>query len=132
MFSRLSKTDSTKPLINNDPTSESQPSPAPKKSLYRRFQDSKRGEISDADVLKYTGMSKDTLNGWAADRPGVGGNRAAGSITAGSPSGLGGMMAETGYGGWGTDANGTPKFPPATRSEIRESDDEAAGVVAKK
>ncbi|KAK1506922.1 hypothetical protein CTAM01_03254 [Colletotrichum tamarilloi] len=131
MFSRLSKTDSAKPLLNTDPTTASQPT-SPKKSLYRRFQDSKKGEISDADVLKYTGMSKDALNGWAADRPGVGGNRAAGSITAGSPSGLGGMMAETGYGGWGTDANGTPKFPPATKSEIRESDDEAAGVVAKK
>ncbi|KAF4773598.1 hypothetical protein HER10_EVM0002258 [Colletotrichum scovillei] len=132
MFPRLSKTDSTKPLLNTDPTTESQPNPSPKKSLYRRFQDSKRGEISDADVLKYTGMSKDALNGWAADRPGVGGNRAAGSITAGSPSGLGGMMAETGYGGWGTDANGTPKFPPAIKSENRESDDEAAGVVATK
>ncbi|KAJ0310039.1 hypothetical protein COL5a_008415 [Colletotrichum fioriniae] len=131
MFSRLSKTDSTKPLIDNDSASESQTSSSPKKSLYRKFQDSKRGEISDADVLKYTGMSKDTLNGWAADRPGVGGNRAAGSITTGSPSGLGGMMTETGYGGWGTDSNSTPKLPRTTKSENQESNDEAAGVVAK-
>ncbi|KAK7438354.1 hypothetical protein CaCOL14_007795 [Colletotrichum acutatum] len=131
MFTRLSKTDSNRPLINNDSASESQTSSSPKKSLYRRFQDSKRGEISDADVLKYTGMSKDTLNGWAADRPGVGGNRAAGSITTGSPSGLGGMMAETGYGGWGTDSNSTPKLPPTTKSENQESNDAVAGVVAK-
>ncbi|KAK1641114.1 hypothetical protein BDP81DRAFT_418084 [Colletotrichum phormii] len=77
-------------------------------------------------------MSKDTLTGWAADRPGVGGNRAAGSITAGNASGLGGMMAGSGYGGWGTDANGTPKFPPTTKSENQESNDAAAEAVAKK
>ncbi|KAJ0163008.1 hypothetical protein CTA2_3650 [Colletotrichum tanaceti] len=121
MFSRLLKTDSNKPLVAADSASDSQAGSQPKKSLYRRFQDSKKGDISDADVLKYTGMSKDALSEWATDRPGVGGNRAAGSIDAGNPSGLGGMMAGSGYGGWGPDSSGPPKFLPTAKS----SDDTA-------
>ncbi|KAF6807149.1 hypothetical protein CMUS01_14197, partial [Colletotrichum musicola] len=85
------RADSEKALATDETASQSQASSTTKKSLYRRFQDSKRGEISDADVLKYTGMSKKTLSEWATGRPDVGGNRAAGSIAAGNTSGLGGV-----------------------------------------
>ncbi|KAF6810600.1 hypothetical protein CPLU01_15271 [Colletotrichum plurivorum] len=125
MFDRLSKTDSKKTLLVDDAASESQGSSQPKKSLYRRVQDSKRGEISDADVLKYTGMSKESLSQWASNRPGVAGNQAAGSIAAGNTTGLGGMMAGEGYGGWGPDSNGPSKFPPTGNSEAATSGSES-------
>lgn len=85
----------------------------PKKSLYQRLADSKRGEISEADVAKYTGMSKTQLKNWAQDRPGVAGNQAVGVITAGAPSGLGGQHAADGFGGWGADSNSAPKHAPS-------------------
>lgn len=85
----------------------------PKKSFYQRLVDSKRGEISEADVAKYTGMSKAQLKDWAQDRPGVAGNQAAGAITAGAPSGLGGQHAVDGFGGWGPGSNAAPKHPPS-------------------
>lgn len=131
MFDRLSKTDSKKNLVADDTASESQGSSEPKKSLYQKFKDSKRGEISDADVLKYTGMSKETLSQWANDRPGVGGNQAAGSIAAGNTTGLGGMMAGEGYGGWGRDSNGPLKFPPNAKGETQESGGAANGSESK-
>ncbi|RNJ52454.1 hypothetical protein D7B24_003663 [Verticillium nonalfalfae] len=69
----------------------------PKKSLYQRFKDRKKGgEISEADVAKYTGMSKAQLAEWAKDRPGVGGQQAAGKINAGEASGFAGMNAADG------------------------------------
>ncbi|KAG7100908.1 hypothetical protein HYQ45_004260 [Verticillium longisporum] len=69
----------------------------PKKSLYQRFKDRKKGgEISEADVAKYTGMSKAQLAEWAKDRPGVGGQQAAGKINAGGASGFAGMNAADG------------------------------------
>ncbi|EFQ35565.1 hypothetical protein CGRA01v4_10882 [Colletotrichum graminicola] len=46
-----------------------------KESLYQRLQSKKRGEISEEDLLKYTGMSKNGLAEWAKDRPGVGRNK---------------------------------------------------------
>ncbi|KAF6793423.1 hypothetical protein CSOJ01_13918 [Colletotrichum sojae] len=117
MLDKLFKTDSKKTLLGDDTASESQGTSQPKKSLYQRFQDSNRGEISDADVRKYTGMSKETLSNWANDRPGVAGNQAAGNITAGNTTGLGGMMAGEGYGGWGPHSNGPLKFPPTGKAE---------------
>ncbi|CRK26094.1 hypothetical protein BN1723_003392 [Verticillium longisporum] len=70
----------------------------PKKSLYQRFKDRKKGgEISEADVAKYTGMSKAQLAEWAKDRPGVGGQQAAGKINAGGASGFAGMNAADGF-----------------------------------
>ncbi|KAJ0158691.1 hypothetical protein CTA2_11072 [Colletotrichum tanaceti] len=72
----------------------------PKKSLYQRYQDKKTGRdnvISDEDLLKYTGKSRDEINDWAKDRPGVAGNRAAGTLTAGPASGLGGMATAGGH-----------------------------------
>lgn len=131
MFQWLAKTDSKKTLVADDTASESQASSQPTKSLYRRFQDSKRGEISDADVLKYTGKSKEAISEWAENRAGVGGNRAAGSINAGNPSGLGGVMAGSGYGGWGPDSNGPLKFPPTSKTETQQSGGAANGSDSK-
>ncbi|KAF3769529.1 hypothetical protein M406DRAFT_234768, partial [Cryphonectria parasitica EP155] len=88
---------------------------APKKSLYRRYVDAKRGNnktISDEDLKKYTGMTREELGEWSTDRPGVGGHRNAGDITAGPVTGFGGMAATNGFGGWGPDARGDLKFPP--------------------
>jgi hypothetical protein len=45
------------------PNDAQQPAEAPKKkSLYRRIVDSKRGEISEEDLKKYTGMNKAELS----------------------------------------------------------------------
>ncbi|KAK2014647.1 hypothetical protein LZ32DRAFT_603364 [Colletotrichum eremochloae] len=46
-----------------------------KKSLFQRLQPKERAEISEDDLLKYTGMTKDGLLEWAKDRPGVGKNK---------------------------------------------------------
>lgn len=86
-----------------------------KKSLYRRYEDAKSGRnnaISDEDMIKFTGMTRTEVQKWSQHRPGVGGNRNAGDITAGPASGLGSVAASAGYGGWGTDARGDLKFPP--------------------
>ncbi|KAK0744254.1 hypothetical protein B0T18DRAFT_305113, partial [Schizothecium vesticola] len=83
-----------------------------KPSLYRRFQDAKRGELKEEDILKYTGKTKDDIVNWSKTAPGVAGNQAAGKLDMGGTSGLGGMSAAEGYGGWGWDANSKPKFPP--------------------
>lgn len=100
-------------------------SPEPKKSLYRRYEDAKRGPLSDDDIKKYTGMSKDQISDWSKDRPGVAGNRNAGDITVGPASGFGGVAAGEGYGGWGPGANGKLKFPPEKKAEGKQlSDDE--------
>ena len=71
----------------------------------------KRGKISDEDMLKYTGKTKDQLKAWAKDEPGVGGNQAAGKLAMGPTSGVAGMAAGEGLGGWGHKANQI-KFPP--------------------
>ena len=86
-----------------------------KKSLYQRYQDAKSGrntKLSDDELLKYTGKTKAEINDWAKTQPGVAGNRAAGTQAMGPASGLGGIESAQGYGGWGTDAKGTLKFPP--------------------
>lgn len=92
------------------------PAAAPKKSLYQRYTDAKTGRnkspVSDADLKKYTGMTRGELNDWARDRPHVAGNQLAGSITVGPASGLGGMAAGDGFGGWGPGASRELKFPP--------------------
>ncbi|KPM38281.1 hypothetical protein AK830_g8287 [Neonectria ditissima] len=89
------------------------------RSFYQRRQDRKRGKpLSDEDMLKYTGKSRDELKAWADGRPGVGKNQLSGTVTMGDTSGLGGMAAAEGYGGWGpssnpNDENRGMKFPPA-------------------
>lgn len=96
------------------------PAAAPKKSLYQRYQDAKTGRnkppVSDADLKKYTGMTRDEINDWARDRPHVAGNRLAGSIDVGPASGLGGTAAGEGFGGWGPGASSELKFPPQQKN----------------
>jgi hypothetical protein len=110
----------------NTTTAEKPPKTEPKakkKSLYQRYVDAKRGrnvQISDADLLKYTGKTKDELQTWAKDRPGVAGNQAAGTLVMGSTTGLGGMAAAEGYGGWGPSAESKLKFPPKGQQEVKE------------
>lgn len=102
---------STKPSSNTAPGTTAAET---KKSWYRRYQDAKSGrsnQISDEDMKKYTGMTKEELCQWSEDRPGVGGNRNAGDITAGPATGFGGLAAGSGYGGWGMGARGDLKFP---------------------
>jgi hypothetical protein len=100
----------------------SQPPAKEKKSLYRRLHDSKRGEISAEDVLKYTGKTKEQINEWAKNEPGVAGNQAAGTLAMGGTTGLGGMSAAEGFGGWGPNSNAPLKFPP--KQPAKKVDDE--------
>ncbi|WQF84274.1 hypothetical protein CDEST_09288 [Colletotrichum destructivum] len=84
MFNQSFKTESQTSLIRHD-TADSKPSTTErkeaKKSLFQRLQSTKRAEISEEDLLKYTGMTKDGLADWARDRPGVGKNqRAEGAV----------------------------------------------------
>ncbi len=67
--------------------------PNPKKSLYQRFVDATTGrnvQISDEDMVKYTGMTRAELHTWSKDRPGVAGNQPAGKLAMGPATGLGG------------------------------------------
>ncbi len=111
---------------NEPPTDETQPSPnPPKNSLYQRYMDAKTGrnvQISDEDMVKYTGMTKAELQEWSKDRPGVAGNQAAGKLAMGQATGFGGYETSQGYGGWGSDAEGNMKFPPKARGGEGEKD----------
>ncbi|KAI3535458.1 hypothetical protein CSPX01_11412 [Colletotrichum filicis] len=112
-------------LFGKSTPAEGAGSDEPKKSLYQRYQDKKSGrdtQISDEDLKRYTGKTKDEINDWAKDRPGVAGNRAAGTLTAGPASGFGGVATAGGFGGWGTDAGSDPKHPPPQK-ERKEIDD---------
>ncbi|KAF5019593.1 hypothetical protein F66182_8403 [Fusarium sp. NRRL 66182] len=88
------------------------------KSLYRRFKDSKKSvPLSDEDIQKYTGKTREELSAWADSQPGVGRNQLAGRA-AGPASGLAGVAIGDGLGGWGpsaepNDANRGMKFPPS-------------------
>ncbi|KAH6609805.1 hypothetical protein Trco_003151 [Trichoderma cornu-damae] len=84
-----------------------------KKSLYRRYEDKKRGAgPTDEDILKYTGKTRDQLNAWAETQPGVGKNQAAGKLAVGAASGFAGSGAAGGLGGWGAEGTRKMKFPP--------------------
>jgi hypothetical protein len=103
-------------------STENNPENAPKKSFYRRYQDSKASRsdrISEEDMLKYTGKTKTEINDWSKDTPGVAGNRAAGTLAMGATSGLGGVAAGDGYGGWGPDSHGPLKYPPRKNEESK-------------
>lgn len=99
-------------------SSQSTTDPSGSKSLYQRYQDKKRPvPISDEDLKKHTGKTRDEINTWAETQPGVGKNQLAGKINTGPASGLGGMAAADGFGGWGmgaepNNANRGMKFPP--------------------
>ena len=67
---------------------------APKKSLYRRYDDARMGrnkQISEEDLEKYTGKSRAELDKFAATTPGVGKNQL--SIAAASQPGIAGELA---------------------------------------
>ncbi|KJZ78659.1 hypothetical protein HIM_02050 [Hirsutella minnesotensis 3608] len=88
------------------------------KSLYQRYQEKKRGPgVSDQDIMKYTGKTREELQDWAGSQPGVGKNQLAGTLAMGRASGFGGLAASAGFGGWGPSAHPTGsdrgmKFPP--------------------
>lgn len=90
------------------------------------MQDTKRKPpLSDEDIKKYTGKSRDELNAWAEHQPGVGKNQLAGKLALGSAPGLGGVATGAGYGGWGPGAepNGPDrgmKFPPKPEAKAGE------------
>ena len=70
-----------------------------KPSMYRRFKDSKASRsdaISDEDMLKYTGRTKAEVKDWSKTAPGVAGNQAAGKLSMGDTTGLGGLEAAEG------------------------------------
>ncbi|GAB1317141.1 hypothetical protein MFIFM68171_07351 [Madurella fahalii] len=118
MFTKLFKrTTNSQATAGQEDKSASNPA---KKSFYRSFQDAKRGEISEEDVLKYTGKTKSQIGEWAKTQPGVAGNQAAGKLDMGAATGLGGSAAGEGYGGWGPNANAPTKFPPK-QAETRDA-----------
>ncbi|KAM5354165.1 hypothetical protein ACJ41O_000815 [Fusarium nematophilum] len=108
--------------MGNQSSSESSPAEAPKQSLYQRYQAKKRGPgLSDDDIKKYTGKTREELNTWADTQPGVGKNQLAGKVAMGSTSGLGGVATADGYGGWGPSAEPNDgkrgmKFPPENKA----------------
>jgi len=75
-------------------TSSSSDGSAPKKSLYQRAQEKKRGPgtsgLSDEDLKKYTGKTRAEFDAWKETTPGVGKNQLAGKLAVGPTSGLGG------------------------------------------
>lgn len=84
-----------------------------KKSLYQKYQDLKRGSgvgsMSDEELKKYTGKTREELDDYSRTTPGVAGGQAAGSLTAGGTSGIGmAGGAGEGLGGWGTEAGKQP------------------------
>ncbi|KAJ0385829.1 hypothetical protein COL922a_005634, partial [Colletotrichum nupharicola] len=78
--------DSQVTLVNKDANQEppSQSKAPKKKSLYQRLTGSRSGEISEEDMPKYTGKSKEELKEWAKDRPDVGKNQEAGRVDRGN------------------------------------------------
>ncbi|RFU82041.1 hypothetical protein TARUN_121 [Trichoderma arundinaceum] len=108
-------------------TDNSNNSAGDKKSLYRRYEDKKRGSgVSDEDILKYTGRTREQLNDWAETQPGVGKNQPAGKLTIGPASGFAGSAAAGGLGGWGTEGTRKMKFPAKKEptKTIDDSDEE--------
>lgn len=107
---------------SNNPSAEGADESKP--SLYQRMQEKKRGPpISDEDLAKYTGKTRAEFDTWAESQPGVGKNQVAGRIAQGSASGLAGMAAAEGLGGWGPNAEPSDpsrgmKFPPAAQTKI--------------
>lgn len=98
---------STNPL---NPSADDTPR---KKSLYEKYQDRKRGpgtsNLTDEELMKYTGKTREEFDTFSKTAPGVAGGQAAGSITAGGNSGIGTMAgAGEGLGGWGTEAGKVP------------------------
>ncbi|KAH7244184.1 pyridoxal phosphate-dependent transferase [Fusarium redolens] len=127
-------------IMGNSSSSSSNPSEEAKdkKTLYERFQAGKKSvPLSDEDILKYTGKTRDELSTWADTQPGVGKNQLAGSVTAGPISGLGGVAMADGLGGWGpsahpNDKNRGMKFPPTRGNEAKDTTEVTEVVEDKK
>ncbi|KAJ9157239.1 hypothetical protein NKR23_g179 [Pleurostoma richardsiae] len=79
---------------------------------------SQPAQISDEDLKKYTGKSKEEIMEWSKNRPGVAGNQAAGKLGMGPSMGIGGYETAHGVGGWGPSADEEPKFPPTAGKEV--------------
>ncbi|KAK0734600.1 hypothetical protein B0T26DRAFT_634073 [Lasiosphaeria miniovina] len=126
-FKNLFKKSSPAPDETKDGASSPSSPTEPKRSLYQRFRDSKTGEISEEDVLKYTGKSKSQIMEWAKNEPGVAGNRAAGTLTMGETTGFGGLATAEGYGGWGPNSNAPLKFPPKQPAGKKVTDEDSDG-----
>lgn len=79
-----------------------------KKSWYSRFQDAKRGPgltgLSDEEYEKQVGMSRNQMNDYMNNTPGVGGDQAAGKVAMGNASAFAGEAQQSGLGGWGHSA----------------------------
>jgi hypothetical protein len=109
---------------------KSTPEKPQKKSLFSRFRDSKKSvPLSDEDIQKYTGKTREELNAWADTQPGVGRNQLAGRATIGPAAGLSGVAMGEGLGGWGwsaepNDVNRGMKFPPTKKGETEEISEE--------
>ncbi|KAK4209754.1 hypothetical protein QBC37DRAFT_351297 [Rhypophila decipiens] len=122
---------STNPLLldgNGKPKKE-------KKSLYRRYHDAKTGRnktISDEELLKYTGKTKEQIVDWGKNAPGVAGNQLAGKLAMGGTTGLGGMAAGEGFGGWGTNAGREPKVGPDGKElkKMKKGENSTSSVAA--
>ncbi|KAJ4260402.1 hypothetical protein NW762_007141 [Fusarium torreyae] len=110
-------------------STSSNPDDDQKKSLYQRFKAGKESKpLSDEDILKYTGKTRDELNTWAKTQPGVAGNQLAGRAAIGPAAGLGGVAIGEGLGGWGpsaepNDENRGMKFPPSKAPPAKEIGD---------
>lgn len=118
LFDKLKKSPEPAPadtgLTSNDAAAATIPAEEKprKKSLYAKYQELKRGpstsQMTDEDLKKYTGMDRAEFDKYAATTPGVAGGQAAGSVTAGGNSGLGGSAMGEGLGGWGLEAGKRP------------------------
>ncbi len=108
-------------LFRKDKASASESSESqPKKSLVRKYRDAKASRsdtISDEEMLKYTGKTKDQLDVWAKDRPDVGGNQLAGKIGMG-PTPVGGTTS------WAPPGKQQLKFPPQSQESKKGLDED--------
>lgn len=68
---------------------------------YQKLEESGVERISDADLKKYTGKTREELNEWAKNRSGVAGNQGGGDMATGKATGSRGYQSSKGYGGWG-------------------------------
>ncbi|KAL6907212.1 hypothetical protein GGI43DRAFT_255743 [Trichoderma evansii] len=113
--------------MGNSNSAESGDNSTDKKSLYRRYEDKKRGpRLTEEEILKYTGKTHDQLNAWAETQPGVAGNQPAGKLAIGAASGFAGEGAAGGLGGWGVEGTRKMKFPPQPKpvKTVEDSEDE--------
>lgn len=66
--------------------------------------------MTDEELFKATGKTREEFDAWKQTAPGVAGGQAAGDITAGGSSSIGvAFGAGEGYGGWGPEAGKVPK-----------------------